>query len=112
MSRDESRPRLYLATQQPSNSATILRQPGNQALTNGSEVRKVSVLPVNLESVADVRALGSLEGDKIDGEVDGPSFGTIDEGDELEAGGVRLAELGQEVGLEDAGGADVLHHLT
>src|SRR3954469_12164136 len=57
------------------------------------EVRKVSVPPFDLPSVPDVRALGAVECDEIDGQIDGAGVRPVDERDELERGGILLAEL-------------------
>src|SRR3954453_11688162 len=67
------------------------------------EVRKVSVPPFDLQSVPDVRALGAVECDEIDGQVDRAGVRPVDECDELERGRILLAELGQEVRLDHAG---------
>src|SRR3954447_23323128 len=74
-------------------------------LTNEREVRKVSVTAFDLQSVPDVRALGACECGEIDGQVDGAGVRPVDERDELERGGILLAELRQEVRLDHAGGA-------
>src|SRR5947209_4377770 len=89
----------------------ILKVGRPRPLTNEREVGKVSVPPFDLQSIPDVRALGAFECDEINREVDRARVAAVDERDELEAGGILLAQLSQEVGLDHAGADDVLDHV-
>src|SRR3954464_1516727 len=77
-------------------------------LTNEREDMEYSVTAFDLQSVADVRALGAVECDEIDGQIDRAGVRPVDERDELERGRILLAELRQQVRLDHAGADDVL----
>src|SRR4051812_37143084 len=74
---------------------------------NGNQIRQVSVPAVDLQSVTRIRLGGGLECAEVDGEVDRARVGPIEEGYQLEAGGILLAELGHQIRLDNAGGDDV-----
>src|SRR5436305_722896 len=75
-----------------------------------ADVGKVAQPPVDLESVADERAVAvrAFEGAVVGFQVDGSQVGAVDQGHQPQRRRRVQPELRQQVVLDDAGGDDVL----
>src|SRR6185503_6344970 len=76
-----------------------------------TDIRKVSETPVVLQAVAGKSAVRDGEGAEVRLHVDRAGVGAVEQGHEAERGRSVLAQLAEQVVLDDAGVDDVLEHV-